>query len=100
MLGLHSAQACLPLRGGEATVWLQCGLLTAVASLAEPRLWRGDSVAVASRLWSTGSIVVAHGLKLPQRMWDHPRSGMEIVSPALAGEFFTIEPTRKSQLRC
>ena len=28
-------------------------------------------------------------------MWNHPRSGIEPVSPALAGEFFTTEPPGK-----
>ena len=39
---------------------------------------------------------MAHGLKLLQGIWDLPRSGMEIVSPALAGEFFTTRevPTK------
>ena len=28
-------------------------------------------------------------------MWDLPRSGIEPVSPALAGGFFATEPSRK-----
>ena len=28
-------------------------------------------------------------------MWDHPRSGIEPVSPALAGRFFSSEPLEK-----
>ena len=28
-------------------------------------------------------------------MWDRPRSGIESVSPALAGGLFTTEPPRK-----
>ena len=28
-------------------------------------------------------------------MWDRPGSGIELMSPALAGGFFTTEPPRK-----
>ena len=42
------------------------------------------SVASAPVLWS-----------LLLGTWDLPRSGMELVSPALAGEFFTPEPAGK-----
>ena len=28
-------------------------------------------------------------------MWDPPGSGIELVSPVLAGRFFTTEPSRK-----
>jgi len=42
-----------------------------------------DSVVLAPALWSTGSVVVAHGLS----MWDLPRAGIEpAISPALAGK--------------
>ena len=34
------------------------------------------------------------GLPLPSP-GDHPKPGIEPVSPALAGGFFTIEPSRK-----
>ena len=30
-------------------------------------------------------------------MWDLPRSGIELVSPELAGRFFTPQPTGKPQ---
>ena len=48
-------------------------------------------------LWSTGSrragsVVVAHG---PSCMWDLPRTGLEPVSPALAGRFSTTVPPGK-----
>ena len=33
-------------------------------------------------------------------MWRHPRSGMESVSPALAGGFFTTEPLVKLSEKC
>ena len=47
---------------------------------------------------STGSIVVAHGLKLLGSIWDLPGSGIEPVSPALAGGFFTTELPGKPYL--
>ena len=47
-------------------------------------------------LWSMGSSVQAQQLCpeawLPQGMWDLPGSGIELVSLALAGGFFTPEP--------
>ena len=43
------------------------------------------SVVAAPRFQSTGSIVVAHGLRC---MWDLPGPGIEPMSPALAGGFF------------
>ena len=33
--------------------------------------------------------------QLPGGKWDHPRSGIEPVSPAWAGAFFTTEPAGK-----
>ena len=33
--------------------------------------------------------------ELPHGMWDLPGSGIEPVSPALAGQFFTTEPPEK-----
>ena len=53
------------------------------------------SVAVVLRLWSTGSIVVAYRLL---GMWDPSGSGIEPVSPALAGGFFTTEPPGKPSI--
>ena len=38
------------------------------------------------------SVVVGHGLSC---MWDLPGSGIELVSPALRGGFFTTEPPGK-----
>jgi hypothetical protein len=42
----------------------------------------------------TGSIIVVHGLSC-SGMWDLSGSGIETVSPALAGGFFTTEPPGK-----
>ena len=44
-------------------------------------------------MWHTGSVVVACGLSC---MWDLPGSGLEPVSPALAGGFLTTAPPGKA----
>ena len=44
------------------------------------------SVVVAPGLWSTAKAQLLHS------MCDLPRSGVEPVSPALAGGFFSTEP--------
>ena len=51
----------------------------------------------APRLWSTSAIIVVHSLGtiLLHGTWGHPRSGTELMSPALAGGFFTSEPPGK-----
>ena len=41
------------------------------------------------------SNVAVHGLSCPMACGDPPRPGMEPVSPSLAGEFFTTEPSGK-----
>ena len=63
----------------------------------------GGSIAAEHCLWVTrASVVAAHGLRssgtqsqLFCSMWDLPRPGIESVSPALAGWFFTTEPPGK-----
>ena len=80
---------------------------------------RGLVIEVASLLRSTGlghtSVVAAHGLcscgswalerwlsscgvpaQLPCSMWDLPRAGTKLVSPALAGGFLTTVPPREA----
>ena len=47
------------------------------------------SQALGHRLGSCGTWTQFHG------MWDLPRSGIEPMSPAWAGRFFTTEPPRK-----
>ena len=44
---------------------------------------------------STDSTVVVHRLSCSTAMWDLPGSGIEPVSSALAGRFFTAEPPEK-----
>jgi len=70
------------------------GLLTAVAS--EHRLYAHG----LQQLWHTGSVLAAHGLRscdtrtqLLLGTWDLPGPGIKLVSPALAGRFFsTVSP--------
>ena len=50
------------------------------------------SVVAAPGLESTGSVVVGYKLSWLHGMWDLPSSGIEPVSPTLAGGFFTTEP--------
>ena len=51
------------------------------------------SVVVAPRLQSTGSIAMVHVVLC--NMWDPPGSGIDLMSPALAGGVFTAEPPGK-----
>ena len=64
---------------------IEQGLWGAWASLVVPRL-------PPPRLWSTDSTVVVLGLSCSMA-WDRPRSGIEPMSSAWAGEFSTCEPT-------
>ena len=84
-------------------------LLIAVASfVAKHRLQgMGASIAVAHGLSSCYSWALEHKLsscgtwaQLLQGTWDLPGSGMEPVSPVLAGGFFTTEPPGKPLLGC
>lgn len=60
--------------------------LLSAAPVAEPGLQGAlASVVEAPRFQSTGSIVVAHGLTCSCSIRDLFRSGIESVSPALAG---------------
>ena len=52
----------------------------------------GFSGCGAQTLGRGASVVVGHR---PLGTWDLPRPGVEPVSTALAGGFFTIEPSRK-----
>ena len=84
-------------------------LLIVVASLvAEHRLLATWASGVAARgLGSCGSRALGHRLnswdariKLLRGMWGLPGPGIEPVSSALAGGFFSTEPPRKPQLSC
>ena len=52
---------------------------------------------MASGLWSTDSVVVVHSLLLCG-MWDPSGSGIEPMSPVLAGRFFITEPPGKPHI--
>ena len=46
---------------------------------------------------SRASVVVVHRFSCPSAgMWNLPRQGVELWSPALAGRFLTTGPQRKS----
>ena len=93
---MHSFLAVLGLRccAGFLTLWdcsrvVVCGLLAAAASLTAERRLQGPGSSLAGahglsrcghRLQSTDSLVVAQHMR-----WALPRSGIEPVSPALAG---------------
>ena len=74
-----------------------CGLLTVVAFLVlEHGLWGVQASVVVTRgLSSTGSTVVAAELSSSAGMWDLSGSGIEPMTPALAGWFFTFETPGK-----
>ena len=97
MLGLHCCAGFSPAvesRGYSASMLVVVlRLLTEVASLvSEHRLqdaW--TSVAVTLGIQGTGSIVVVHRLNCCVACRIFP-PGIEPMSPALAGRFFTTEP--------
>ena len=76
-----------------ATLVVVCGLTAAASLAAEHRLWGAQASVVlahalsscASRLWSTGSIVMARGLSCSVACEIFPDQG----------GFFTTEPPRK-----
>ena len=52
------------------------------------------SIVAGPRLWSMSSVVVVHGLSCSE-ICGLPGSGIESMSPALAGGFFTTEAPGK-----
>ena len=74
-------------------------LLLVVASLVEEHGSRALTLVAASRgLGGCSSQTLEHRLRscgaqawLLHSMWDLPRSGMEPISPAFTGGFFTTE---------
>ena len=46
--------------------------------------WHVGSVVAAAQLSSRGSVLVVHGLSQSAGMWDLPRPGIELESPAWA----------------
>ena len=58
-------------------------------------LWRVVSGAGAPELESTASVIVVQGLSCSEACGNLLRSGIEPVSPVLAGKFFTTEPPGK-----
>ena len=65
-------------------------LLTLVASV----LWITGSRAEAQQWWHTGLGALWH-MGVSHGIWDLPGSEMDLMSPALAGRFFTAGPLGK-----
>ena len=88
------------------TIVAVCSFLIAVASIVvkheKPQLLRVDSVVAAHGLSGCGSWAPEHRLsscgtwaQLLCGRWDLPGSGVEPMSPTLAGGFFSTEPLGK-----
>ena len=93
VLGLHCCMGFLLLQRAGAT--LRCS--------ARASHCGGFSFCRARALGTRASVVVARGLsscgaraQLLHGMWDLPGPGLEPLSPALAGRFFTTAPPGKS----
>ena len=80
VLALGCCAGFSPAAGSGACAVVVCRLLIEVACLVAD-----------SGLWSTGPVVA----QLLCSLWNLPGSGIELVSPALAGRFFTTEPPGK-----
>ena len=115
VLGLHCcAGLSLVAASGGYSIAVVCKLLITVASLVtEHGLYRvRASVVAACGLSSYRSRAPEHRLnslgaraQLLHSMWDLPGPGIKPMSPALAGRFFTTEPSGKplslkSQVMC
>ena len=97
MLGLRCCVGfSLVVVSGGYSVVVVCGLLSGGFFCCEARALEHVgfsncvSQALEHRLNSCGSRA-----ELPHGMWDLPGSGTESISPALAGGFFTNEPSGK-----
>ena len=109
VLGLHCFQgfSLVMVSRGHSLVAM-CRLLIVVAALVAEHGLQGAraSGALAHGLKSCSSRAVEHRLNSCARawllhgMWDLPGSGIEPVSPALAGGFFITEPHRKAHCLC
>ena len=89
--------------GGSSLVAVPRLLIVVASLVAEHRLWGPQASAVAAPgLSSCSSPALEHRLssygtraQLLPGTWGLPASGIEPVSPALAGRFFTTEPPGK-----
>ena len=87
MLGLHC-------RAGYSLVAVFSSLIAAVSFVVEGGLaW--TSVVAAPGCQNTGSVVVARGLSRSAAYGIFPDQGSNLVSPVLAGGFFSTEPPGK-----
>ena len=76
----------------EAT-WHGIGLLSSCSS----RLFIVVVSLILESRPDQGSVVVVNRAQLLCVVWNLPRAGIELLSPALAGRFLTTEPLGKSQ---
>ena len=97
MLGLHcclqAASSCgewVPSLGASHGLLCRGFPCCGARALRQERFSSCGSQDLGHRLNSCGSRA-----QLPGSTWDHPRSGIEPVSPAWAGAFFTTEPPGK-----
>ena len=89
----------------QAGATLCCGVQASHCSDFSCGAWvlgHRASVVAALGLSSYGPWAPEHRLssggtqaQLPLGMWDRPRPGVELMSPALAGRFFRTEPSGK-----
>ena len=93
-LSLHRLFSSCSTRGLSLVVR---GLLITAASLvATTKLWNTSSGVAAECTADPASVAAAPVRRsLLLGTWDLPRSGIELVSPALAGELVTTEPPGK-----
>ena len=93
VLGLHCCvsfffPSCI------AVAPLGCGAW-ALGHMGFSKLQNVGSTVVISFLWSTDSVIVAHGLSYSKACGISPDQGLKLVSPVLAGRFFTTESAGK-----
>ena len=74
-----------------------CGLLISVASLVIEHRLSDTQASVVVGPWALNHRLnsCSTWAQLLRGRWDLPRSGIELVSPALAGGFFITEPPGK-----
>ena len=72
-----------------------CGGFSCVAQVQGLRLWHTGSVTAAPEALELRLSSCDAWARLLRVMWDLPVSGIEPVSPALGGRFFTAEPRGK-----
>ena len=109
--GLHccAGSSLVAEKNGGYSLVAVCGLLMALASLVAEHRLQGvrASVIMAHRFGSWNSSALEHKLnscstwaQFLHGMWNLPRLGIRLVSPALAGRFSTTKPPGKPPSSC